>query len=65
MLQGIGSALLIRFPVSWLFSVLPESNLFLLGLATPITTAVGILFYAGCYLTMKRRTPERLRDRTA
>ena len=62
MLQGIGSALLIRFPVSWLFSTLPNANLFLLGLATPITTAVGILFYLFCYLRMKRKMPERLHD---
>ena len=60
MLQGIGSALLIRFPLSWLFSTLPGANLFLLGLATPITTAVGILFYIGCYLRMKKKTPHLL-----
>jgi len=62
MLQGIGSALLIRFPVSWLFSTLPNANLFLLGLATPITTAVGILFYLFCYLRMRTKTPDLLRD---
>jgi len=62
MLQGIGSALLIRFPVSLLFSRLPNTNLLLLGLATPITTAVGILFYIGCYVTMKKKMPERLKD---
>ena len=63
MLQGIGSALLVRFPVSLLFSRMESSSLFLLGLATPITTACGILFYLGCYLQMRRRTPELLRDR--
>lgn len=63
MLQGIGSALLVRFPVSLLFSRIEGSSLFLLGLATPITTACGILFYLGCYLQMRRRTPELLRDR--
>ena len=62
MLQGVGSALLIRFPLSWLFSTLPGANLLLLGLATPITTAVGILFYAGCFYRMKKISPERLHD---
>lgn len=63
MVQGIGSALLIRFPVSWLFSTLPDTDLFLLGLATPITTAIGIMFYLGCYWLMKKRTPELLSNR--
>ena len=62
MIQGIGSALLIRFPVSMLFSRLPGTTLFHLGLATPITTACGIVYCLICYGIMKRRTPELLSD---
>ena len=62
MLQGIGTALLIRFPVSWLFASLPNTSLTLLGLATPITTAVGILFDLCCYRVMQKKYPELLHD---
>lgn len=33
------------------------------GLATPITTACGIMLYLGCCLHMRRRAPELVRDR--
>ncbi|MBQ1281788.1 MAG: MATE family efflux transporter [Oscillospiraceae bacterium] len=62
MLQGILSATFIRIPAAWLFSVLEGTTLFHLGLATPITTAVAILFYLFCFRSMQRKNPELLRD---
>ena len=45
MLQGITSAFCIRIPVSILMSRLPGASLMLVGLATPITTVYGIVFF--------------------
>lgn len=55
MLQGISSAFCIRIPVSLFMSKLPNASLMLVGLATPITTVYGILFFAICFIWMKRR----------
>ena len=52
MIQGISSAFCIRIPVSVLMSRLPDTNLTLLGLATPITTVYGILFFIICFARM-------------
>lgn len=48
MIQGITSAFLIRIPVSVLMSKLPDTNLTLVGLSTPITTVYGIIFFIVC-----------------
>lgn len=55
MIQGISSAFCIRIPVSILMSRLPNTNLTLVGLATPITTVYGILFFAVCFARMSRQ----------
>lgn len=55
MLQGITSAFLIRIPVSILMSRLPNTNLVLMGMATPITTVYGIIFFAICFAWLKRK----------
>lgn len=49
MIQGITSAFCIRIPVSILMSKLPDTSLMLVGLATPITTVYGIIFFAICF----------------
>ena len=54
MLQGISSAFLIRIPVSILMSRLPDTSLFLVGLATPITTVYGIIFFMICLRRLNR-----------
>lgn len=56
MLQGISSAFCVRIPVSIFMSKLPQASLMLVGLATPITTLYGILFFAVCF------RKDRIRD---
>ena len=59
MVQGITSAFLIRIPVSVYMSKLPNTSLMLVGLATPITTIYGILFFGICFawLAYRRKNP--------
>ncbi|MGN0465396.1 MAG: MATE family efflux transporter [Lachnospiraceae bacterium] len=56
MIQGISSAFCIRIPVSILMSKLPNTSLMLVGLATPITTVYGILFFFICFTLLRRKT---------
>lgn len=58
MLQGISSAFLIRIPVSVFMSRLPGASLTLVGLATPITTVYGIIFFMVC-LRLRSKKQER------
>ena len=55
MLQGITSAFCIRIPVSIFMSRLPDASLILVGLATPITTVYGIIFFLVCFAMLKRK----------
>lgn len=55
MIQGISSAFCIRIPVSILMSKLPNTSLMLVGLATPITTVYGIIFFFICFRLLSRR----------
>lgn len=55
MLQGVTSALLVRIPISILMSKIPEASLIGMGLATPITTVYGILFFLVCMRRMKNQ----------
>lgn len=53
MLQGISSAFCVRIPVSVFMSRLPNASLMMVGLATPITTAYGIVFYLICFAVIR------------
>lgn len=55
MIQGISSAFCIRIPVSIFMSRLPDASLMLVGMATPVTTIYGILFFAVCFGRLKRQ----------
>lgn len=55
MVQGITSAFCIRIPVALLMSRLPGASLFLVGLATPITTVYGIIFFIFCFIWYGRK----------
>lgn len=55
MVQGISAAFFIRIPVSVFMSRLPQASLLLVGLATPITTVYGIIFFAACFLWTGRK----------
>lgn len=56
MIQGISSAFCIRIPVSIFMSKLPNTSLMLVGLATPITTVYGIIFFCICFALLRRKT---------
>lgn len=58
MIQGITSAFCIRIPVSVLLSGLPDTSLTLVGLATPVTTIYGIIFFAICFARLKKQKRE-------
>lgn len=60
MIQGITSAFCIRIPVSILMSKLPGTSLFLVGLATPITTVYGIIFFLICFARLKKSEKRNL-----
>jgi putative MATE family efflux protein len=49
MIQGITSAFGVRIPASLLFSKMANTSLVYIGLATPITTVYGIIFFAICF----------------
>lgn len=55
MIQGISSAFCIRIPVSIFMSRLPNTSLTLVGLATPITTVYGIIFFIICFAWLKKK----------
>lgn len=54
MIQGISSAFCIRIPVSILMSRLSGASLMFVGLATPITTIYGIIFFLICFMLLKK-----------
>ena len=55
MIQGITSAFLFRVPLSYLFSIQPQANLITIGLAVPLTSIYGILFFTIYFLIYQRK----------
>lgn len=55
MIQGIIGAFGVRVPVSYFMSRLADTNLFKIGLATPISSTVQFLLCFGCYLLIKKK----------
>lgn len=55
MIQGISSAFCIRIPVSMLMAHLPNTSLMMVGLATPITTVYGIIFFMISYAVYHKK----------
>ena len=55
MLQGIVGALGVRVPISYLMSRLPDTSLFKIGLATPMSSAVQLILCLGFMLYLKRK----------
>lgn len=54
MIQGVATAFLVRVPLIWFFSTKEWRSLFYFGLATPIASLVGIIFFIICYKKYKR-----------
>lgn len=63
MIQGIVSALAVRIPLTILFASMPSTSLFYVGLATPITTVLGILFFLYCYFIHDRKKRKSLDEK--
>lgn len=55
MLQGIAGAFCVRIPVAWFMSRIPGVTLFMLGLATPCSTVVQILFCIAFFFMKERK----------
>ncbi|MDO5383085.1 MAG: hypothetical protein Q4F06_10285 [Eubacteriales bacterium] len=53
------SAFLIRIPVSIIMSRLPNTSLMLVGLATPITTVYGIIFFVICFAGLRKKAAKK------
>lgn len=55
MIQGITSSFLMRVPLSYLFSIQPGANLVTIGLAVPLTSVYGIIFFTVCYIVFQKK----------
>ena len=55
MLQGIAGAFGVRVPVSYLMSIRPDTSLFKIGLATPMSSVVQLLLCLGIMVILNRR----------
>lgn len=59
---GIPSAFCIRIPVSILMAGLPETSLLYVGLATPITTVYGIIFFLVCFKIYGKKNFHKMKN---
>ena len=55
MLQGIAGAFGVRVPVSYLMSIRPDTSLFKIGLAPPMSSVVQLLLCLGFMVILNRR----------
>ncbi len=56
MVQGLVQTLLVRLPLAYCMSIQPNASLTKIGLAAPVSTAVGILLNVAFYIYLDRRT---------
>ena len=50
MLQGITASFLVRVPLSYVFSLKEGASLYDIGLAVPLASVYGIIFFTVCYV---------------
>lgn len=55
MLQGITASFLVRVPLSYLFSLKEGATLVDIGIAVPLASVYGIIFFSVCYLFTIRK----------
>ncbi len=55
MVQGLVQTLLVRLPMAYYMSNLPDTNLTKIGLSAPVSTAVGIVLNVGFFLYLNRK----------
>ena len=60
MAQGLASAFLVRIPLSYYLSRLPDTGMFLISLAVPISALVNFALCLGYMLLLKRRERTQL-----
>ena len=56
MVQGVVQTLLVRLPLAYFMSIQPNASLTKIGLAAPISTAVGVLLNVGYFLYLERQS---------
>ncbi len=55
MIQGIIQTLCVRLPMAYFMSIEPNASLTRIGLAAPVSTAVGIILNVGFYIYLNRK----------
>lgn len=60
MCQGLIQTLLIRLPMSYYMSIQPDASLTKIGLAAPVSTAVGICLNIGFFLWLNRKSAKKV-----
>lgn len=55
MIQGIIGALGVRVPVSYFMSRIPDTSLFKIGLATPMSSFVQLVLCLSCYMVIMKK----------
>lgn len=55
MIQGLVQTLLVRLPLAYFMSIQPNASLTKIGLAAPVSTAVGIVLNVGFYLYLNHK----------
>ncbi len=58
MIQGLVQTLLVRLPLAWFMSVQPDASLTKIGLAAPVSTAVGIVLNVCFFLYLQKHTAD-------
>lgn len=55
MVQGLVQTLLVRLSMAYIMSIQPNASLTKIGMAAPVSTAVGILLNVGSYLYLSKK----------
>lgn len=55
MIQGVAGAFFVRIPVVYLMSRMDEATLFLIGLGTPVSSAVQIILCLAALLYFRKK----------
>ena len=59
MVQGLVQTLLVRLPMAYVMSIQPNASLTKIGLAAPVSTAVGIALNVGFFLWLERKEKQK------
>lgn len=57
LVQGVLTAFCVRIPLSYIFSILPETNLLLISFAVPISAFFELLLCIGYFIKLQKETP--------